>query len=332
MQQTKRHHFVPKAYLKAFCDGDGKLRVYRKDRPSEPLHVAPDAAQFRRYYYSQIAPDGARDNNGLEAFFSAIESHWPATVAALHARGHVNDRLENLFEFMSLQRVRVPATRDLVESMLAETVRSTLAGLIARGEVVPAVGLEDLSDHVHISIDPHQSLHAMAAMLQGLAPLYERLGLSVVHNATGLPFLTSDNPVIWFDPSVPFAQQRPYTLDSLDGPVLLLFPISPTVLILGSHDYRGTFTAYGLLHTDAPDRAWVEHVNAQVCRFAYEAVIAASPGQEALIAEFADVSPVHAAAPIDAGAGSLLWHRQVFGRRLEKPKWREGSDRGVVID
>ncbi len=76
MQQKKRHHFVPKAYLNTFCDQRGKLLVYRKDSPQEPLHGAPGATQFRRYfyYYSQPIPEGGRDNNTLEAFFSIIET------------------------------------------------------------------------------------------------------------------------------------------------------------------------------------------------------------------------------------------------------------------
>jgi hypothetical protein len=32
----KRHHYVPKAYLRFFCDANGKLRVYVKDRPDNP--------------------------------------------------------------------------------------------------------------------------------------------------------------------------------------------------------------------------------------------------------------------------------------------------------
>jgi hypothetical protein len=74
MQQTKRHHHVPKAYLKVFCDVQGKLLVYRKDAPTEPLHQVPDATQFRRYYYSQPLIDGSQYNNTLEVAFSSIEA------------------------------------------------------------------------------------------------------------------------------------------------------------------------------------------------------------------------------------------------------------------
>lgn len=137
MQQSKRHHYVPKAYLKAFCDDQGKLRVYRKEAPGKPLHQAPDATQFRKFYYSQPIPDGGQDNNTLEALFSSVETHWPETVVKLHARGDVNDRLENIFQFIALQRVRVPASRDAVESMLAQTVKDTMKVMLANGKMSP---------------------------------------------------------------------------------------------------------------------------------------------------------------------------------------------------
>ncbi|CAN7547071.1 DUF4238 domain-containing protein [Caballeronia sp. LjRoot31] len=135
MQQTKRHHFIPKAYLKAFCDSSGRLLVYRKDAPLPPLRVSPDATQFRRYYYSQPIPEGGQDNNTLEALFLTIESNWPETVSKLHRRENVNDRLENIFEFMSLQRARVPAARDAVEAMLVQSIISRLPA--SRSSVFP---------------------------------------------------------------------------------------------------------------------------------------------------------------------------------------------------
>lgn len=323
MQQTKRHHFVPKAYLKAFCDQRGRLLVYRKDGPEEPLHVAPNATQFHRYYYSQPTPEGGQDNNTLEDLFSTIESDWPETVAKLHQREDANDRLENIFQFMSLQRVRVPAARDAVEATLAQTVKDTMKVMLANGRLPPPpLGLEDLPNQVQVSIDPHRSIHAMAAMMQGMGQLYSILGIAAVHNATARPFLTSDNPVLWFDPSLPFDAQRPYTINPDGGPVLLVFPISPRLALVGSTEYKDTFGRHGLLHSDVPDEAWVDLINAQVCRFAYEAVLAQSAGQEEVIAKYADVSPVHEAVALQVGKGIATIHRQVFGPRVVKPKWR----------
>lgn len=324
MQQKKRHHFVPKAYLNPFCDQRGRLLVYRKDNPQDPLHVAPDATQFRRYYYSQPTSEGGQDNNTLEAFFSTIESDWPETVGKLHRREYVNDRLESIFQFMALQRVRVPAARDATEAMLAQTVKDTMKVMLANGELPPPPhGLEDLPNQIQVSIDPHRSIHAMVATMQGMGRLYSMLGFAAVHNATARIFLTSDNPVLWFDPSLPFDAQRPYTINPDGGPAFLVFPVSPKLALVGSTEYKDTFSRHGLMHSDVPDETWVDLINAQVCRFAYEAVIARSAGQEEVIAKYADVSPVHEAVTQQVGKGMATIHRQVFGPRVAKPKWRD---------
>lgn len=323
VQQTKRHHYVPKAYLKAFCDDKGKLRVYRKDAPAQPLHQVPDATQFRKYYYSQPIPDGGQDNNSLEQVFSSIESEWPQTAAKLHAREDVNDRLENIFQFIALQRARVPASRDAAEAMLAQEVKDTMQVLLKSGQLPPPPpGLEDLPNRVEVSIDPHKSIHSMVAMMEGMGKVFSMMGLAALHNATELPFITSDNPVIWFDPSLPLDDQRPYTVQP-DGPMFFAFPVSPTLALVGSTDHQEFFRVHGLQHSNVPDEAMVYAINRQICRFAYEAVIASDDGWGDLVAEHAGVSPVHEAVPIPMATGMTTIHRMAFGPRTAKPKWKE---------
>jgi hypothetical protein len=323
VQQKKRHHFIPKAYLNAFCDPKGRVLVYRKDEPKKALHLVPDATQFRGYYYSQPTPAGAQDNNTLEDLFSTIESQWPETVEKLHRREDANERLENIYEFMSLQRVRVPASRDLSEAILARTVKDTMQNMLATGKLPPPpASLKDFPNQVNVAIDPHQSIHAMVAMLQGMAKLYARLGFAAVHNETKQSFLTSDNPVLWFDPLLPFHEQRPYTANP-NGTMFLFFPISPRLALIGSTEYQETFRRYGMLHNDVPDENWVEAMNAQVCRFGYEAIIASCTGQEELITRYADISPVHEAISLPTSQGIATIHQQVFGKRKLKPKWKK---------
>jgi hypothetical protein len=321
MRQSKRHHYVPKAYLKAFCDKKGRLLVYRKDASPNALYVTPDNTQFQGYYYSQPTPDGGRDNNSLEQLFSEVESKWPATLAVLHSKGPANERIAHLCEFMALQRVRVPAARDMAEAALARSVKDTTTVMLSNGSIPPPpASLSDFPNGVEVSIDPHQSIHAMAAMMQGMSALLSKLGLAVIHNLTATPFLTSDNPVIWFDPSRPFDEQRPYTVDP-NGPISLAFPISPTVAIIGSREYSAHYARHGLLHSDVGDEDWVISINEQICRFAYEAVIASELGQEKLIAKYASTSPVHEAMALNVTSGAASLHRFAFGKRKNKPKW-----------
>lgn len=317
----KRHHYVPKAYLKFFCDGNGRVRVYRKDDPDRVVHGSPDQTAFHRYYYSQPRADGDRDHESLENFFSDIEGQWPEIVGRLSRRENVNEQLEVIFNFVALQRVRVPASRDVAEALLAETVVSTLRALDAAGQLPPEPeGHDDILDHVEVTIDPHQSIHAMVEMLKGTAAVFDRIGIGALHNATGVPFLTSDNPVVWFDPSVPDELMRPYAL-ATTGPVVLLFPVTPHLLIYGHSTMRDQFGRQGLRYFDEVDSGNVEHINRQICRFAYAAVFAQAPGQETLIRAHAATSPVLESECIATPTGNLTIHRTVFGRRRTKPKW-----------
>jgi hypothetical protein len=320
--QKKRHHFVPKAYLKAFCNPRGRVLVYRKDEPQKALPLDPDATQFRNYYYSQPTPNGGQDNNGLEDLFSTIESEWPKTVARLAAGGDVNDRLTNIFEFMSLQRVRVPAARDFAEAIDAQMVKGTFAQMYESGKLpfLPS-GLEKLPDQVEVAIDPHRSIHSMVAMFQGMGRLYDSIGLVVAHNKTNRPFLSSDNPVLWFDPSVPFENQQPYSVSLDGGQVMLIFPVSPKLAIVGGTEYAKSYAKYGLTHIDVDDEKWILMANEQICRFAYEAVLASEPGQEELILQYADKSPVLETAMLPGKNSLFTIHHQVFGKRVPKPKW-----------
>jgi hypothetical protein len=320
--EKKRHHYVPKAYLKFFCDGDGKIRVYRKCGPDKVLHQSPDNIAFHKYYYSQPLPKGGRENSALEDAFSELEGRWPPIVERLLRRENVNDSLEDIFAFMALQRVRVPASRDATEQMRAELVKSTARRLDAAGKLPPKPkGFEDILGRVEVTIDPHQSLLAMTNMLDAVGSFFKKIGIGALHNTTETPFLTSDNPVIWLDPSLLDEEVQPYRLRP-DGPIVLLFPVTPNLMIYGHSLMRPLFDSEGLRHSDLSEHQRVDAMNLEICRFAYNAVFAQHPGHEPLIRRYAGISPVLQTDVIPTKDGEFLLHRQVFGKRKRKPKWK----------
>ena len=321
--KKKRHHYIPKSYLKFFCDNAGQVHVYRKDDPCKAIQLSPDNTGFHKYYYSQPRPDGGKDHNALEDCFSKLEDKWPGIVDRLHRRENVNDSPEEIFQFMALQRVRVPASRDVAERIHAEGVMAAARRLDAAGKLPPKpVGFETLLDQVEVSINPHQSIHAMVPMMQGIGQVFDQIGFYAMHNNTEIPFLTSDNPVIWFDPSVKDADLRPYVIRP-DGPVVFLFPVSPSLIIYGHSSWRDRFVSEGLRVTDLTDTGLVELINRQVCRFGYQAIFAGKAGQERLIQEHAELSPTVRFDRIGVGEGEAVVFGMVFGKRERKPKWDE---------
>jgi hypothetical protein len=166
----KHHHYVPKAYLRSFCDDSGRVLVYRKDDSSKGIPLSPDNTAFHKYYYSQPTPEGGIEHNALEDCFSKIEEKWPGIVDRLHRKEDVNDSLEDIFQFIALQRVRVPACRDVVEKIEGERTKAIVRRLDAEGRLPPKPkGFEDIPDHIEASINPHLSIHAMPEIIKELA-------------------------------------------------------------------------------------------------------------------------------------------------------------------
>ena len=318
--KKKRHHYVPIAYLNSFCDDEGMVFVYRKDDPTKPFRQKPDSTGFHKYYYSQPMPEGGINHDALENFFSEIEATWPPIVERLQRQEKVDaGMIDDISQFICLQFARVPANRDFAENIHAETLKTVMWELDKRGEFpLPPKGYEDILDHVQVSIDPHQSILAMPNMIGAVVEILDEIGLDVIHNETEIPFLTSDNPVIWFDPSVPEEEMQPYNLQP-GGPVMLLFPIAPNLMVFGGSFLLEKFARDGIEHVECRSREFVNKCNRYICRFAYETVFARERGQDALIEEHADVSPV--LEPTRIGPDTI--YQRVFGKRKRKPTWKK---------
>ncbi|MDF0676835.1 MAG: DUF4238 domain-containing protein [Nitrospira sp.] len=312
--------------MRSFCDDSGRVLVCRKDDPSKAIPLSPDNTAFHKYYYSQPTPEGGKDHNAFEDFFSKVEEKWPRIVDRLHRRENVNDSLETIFEFMALQRARVPASRDVTEKIHAEDVMTVARRLDAEGKLSPEPdGIKDILDHVEVAINPHQSLHGMVTVMQATGQVFDQIGFYTIHNKTSVSFLTSDNPGIWFDPSVQDTDLRPYVLRP-DGPVVFIFPISPVIIIYGHSSWRDRFASEGLGTVDLSNTGLVEMINRQICRFGYRAIFAQKAGQERLIEEHASVSPTIRFDRIGMGKDEMVLFEMVFGKRERKPKWVEKSD------
>ena len=326
--EKKRHHFIPITYLNKFTDKAGKVFAYRKDNVEPALHLQPSAIAFERYYYSQPLPEGGRDNNTFENFFGAIESTWKPLSARLRSGpGATTDftstDFESLFTFLCLMRVRVPAARDMVEVILAEQVKATTRLLDQQGKLPPKPeGLENILDHLSAAIDPHRSLHAMPDLAKGFGIVLDHLGFEVLDNKTGVSFLTSDNPVMYFDPSVAEARVLPYQVRPPWGSIELLFPIDADTVLRGHTGLRRVGPR-NLRHVTLTERHEAKRINRFVARFGYRLVFSRDRAHEALIVKHAGTSPVieTITVPSPTGKGSVAVNGCVFGPRPNKPKW-----------
>jgi hypothetical protein len=326
--KKKKHHFVPRTYLQSFAGDDGYLYVYNKDAPDQPFRSLPENTAFHKYYYS--VPDQLKgvDHNMLEDSFSEVENKWPGIVKRLEQKENLADSIEDLYVFIALQRARVPALRDSMELAEGEIVKSTLLMLEQQGLLPPKPkALEGLSlaEAVEVSIDPYRSIQNMPSIMSGVGQILDWIGLSVLHNKTDIPFITSDNPVIYLDPTVRREAVQPYNIDRERKDIVFLFPVSPTMMLFGTSEMREDFKKCGVLHgRDFDNPRLVQELNRDVCRFAYKAVFSKNDDIGSLVREHAGTSPVIKLDTLPMGGGNLTVGRHVFGERVEKPKWRKG--------
>lgn len=320
----KRHHYVPRAYLKAFCDPSGQLTVYHKDAPGESFRQRPATAALQKYYYSQPTPDGDRDNDRLENLFCEYESEWPPIVESLRDGRDANDKIASIAAFIALQRARVPATRDACEAFMASMLRRVVNKVSEQHPSSLPEKLRSVVDSASIAVNPHESIHAMVHVINGTAQVLDQIGLSVVPNPTARPFITSDNPVAWLDPEQPAAEARPYAL-ATGGKAALLFPIAPDALIYGHSDFKREFDQHGLLMTAPATTDFVDEMNWHLCRFAYRAVFASEDSFGDLVEEHRDASPIVRSTSVAGDDSGLVLHRYGWGRPEPKPRWEPRS-------
>lgn len=317
--EKKRHHFNPVTYLKGFVDASGCVFAWRKDEPETPLQTIPEAIGFEKYYYSQPLLGGGRDNNSLEDFFSTIEAPWPQLMEKLAARTETSADFLSLIEFVMLQRVRVPCIRDAIELYLAEIVKTDARVLDEAGLLPPKPEAHpDILDHLEIPVDPHMSIHAMTDLVRGFACVVDACVFEVLHNRTNIDFLTSDNPVAVFDPSVPESRMQPYELQTDLQSIELLFPLTSRLMLRG---VAGLRFAPSVTHVRMTSEQEVKRLNRIGAKFGYRMIFANSQEFAVLAQKYANVSPVSKFERLRHGNGYMTKRKSVWGQRPSKPKW-----------
>jgi hypothetical protein len=319
--EKKAHHFVSQTYIDGFCNEAGKVRAYLKDDPAKHWWASPDTVGFENYYYSQPTPDGGQDNSRLEDFFSSIETTWPSVIAKIRRRESPNNWLDQLLLFALMHRVRVPTMRNAAEKMLAESVRMTARHLNDLGELpTPPAGFtfEYLDKNLAISIDPHKSIHAMPHFAQGVNRIFQSVGYKLIENETAEAFITSDNPVIYFDPTVPPELMCPYSIDRQRLDIELMFPINTRLMLWGHSKLKSTPLSY----QRATNTKFVKRANVIVARFANRMVFSNVAHHQPLIEKYGNLSPVISVIHLETPTGRGVIARFIFGKREPMPKWR----------
>jgi hypothetical protein len=324
LNQKKRHHYLAQTYLEGFCNPDGKVCVYLKDRPGAPWWAAVNTIGFENYYYSQPTPDGGQDNNLLEDSFSSFENRWPDIVSKVESKDQLGEHFKDMLSFIIMHRVRVPTARDAVEATLAESVRMTARFLNDCGKLpAPPEGItfDDLDKHLVVSIDPHRSILAMTDLATGVAKIIDAIGFEILENHTPEGFITSDNPVIYFDPTASLALLEPYNISRSRMDIEFMFPIAPRFLLWGHSAMACRPDRHAPKYQHIRDLAFVRRANALAVRFANRMVFSNEDRHQELVERYGRRSPVLSVTHLRTSSGRGIRVQHTFSSSKPKPKW-----------
>lgn len=310
--KKKRHHFVSVTYLNGFCDDGGKIFAYRSDEPEKVLHLAPDEIGFEKYYYSYVDEDGLANHNRFEDVWSSMESHWPATMGALH-RGEVEPEVvRQLYIFMGVMRTRVPAARDFHESAIVIKMRTEVKTLARIGKLPTQLRrYEHELDTARIAVNRQQTLATMSDDMKRFARVTMMMGFEIVRNDTAINFIASDNPVLYFDPSQSSHSRRPYEANER---VELYFPLNKRLLLRGTYRLReGHMRPPRFRKLTDPSK--VKAINREIARYAYRLLFASDRSNDRLAKVTAGFSPVLDAEVRHRGKSIEIYLQHKFGPR-----------------
>ena len=230
MSTPKRQHTTPRVYLANFVDSDNRLTVYSKRRKNW-LKPKPKDALIRSYYYSQPVEGVENVEHGIETeILGNLETQYPALYEQLTNDQTVN--LDLMFQTLVMMRSRSPAFREAFEIGLANMVDIHFQGIPSAELPEPPKTFPDIRAHAVVTIDPHRSLTAMPHYIKEYCTSISGSSYVVATAPRGAEFLTSDNPVIWYEKGPKFAERTVYS-NVLTSRTRVVFPLNKKMALFG---------------------------------------------------------------------------------------------------
>lgn len=260
MASHKNQHFIPRCYLKAWCDPFTPAKqtpyvwYFSKDG-NTVKKKSPENLFYEKEMYSIKDTDGSRNlvlEHGLsqlESQFSSVrdkklrarkelteDEHFVlcAFVAAMHARTvarreHLKNEYGKIVEMMDKMKERIktftPEQRE--ESRRRAEIEKTL-----RGDA-PTFSEEETRQ---MADQPIQEL--LVPTINSLTPILAIMEMVILETNTNPGFITTDDPCVWFDPE---AYKRP---PSFQAPGLMYpsteirLPLSPNQLLVFKREFN----------------------------------------------------------------------------------------------
>jgi hypothetical protein len=217
--ESANHHYVPKFYLKGFTDKKGYLWAYEfgknAPRQSDPKHEG-----HREDYYT-FADRGYPDDSA-EKMLSRAESLVAPTIRKLaNPQFKMNEQqISELYTFVALMYVRVPAYREFVNVVSAKMIKEFAQNQALDNDKFYEI-LKDYETKTGRSVGDHKKLrefllsndytvtqdsvafnllHTFQSCLDISETLEKQYGYDLYYAPVDSFFMTCDNPIATIEP------------------------------------------------------------------------------------------------------------------------------------
>jgi hypothetical protein len=249
-----RQHFVSQFYLRHWANSDEKVWQYAFDgRP--PVHIGVENIAFERGLYTHPAKDKVRPlktEDDLEDIENTYADVWPDIVD----RAQDFQTRHNIARFIALMFVRHPQHRETVR-LINEGFRKAVQDVSPDEEV--EIVAEGRASRIWVreilEKTRDEATNIASGFLNVMRSSVEDIAAALVARRWGVvvseqpAFVTSDYPVVLNRGS---CQRRAFGFGTPGTQIL--FPCSPTQLLVVSEDWPHEFAHYKLTNADVFNR------------------------------------------------------------------------------
>jgi Protein of unknown function (DUF4238) len=249
----RRHHYLPQFYLRNFADpNDEKVWIYTKQ--GEMLNGAsPRDIGVEKDYHTVTRRDGIKDRHTIEDTVGALENiAAPVVQKIIRGTAITFDDHRSFVVFVAQMLLRVPARRDEMGKMLAGVLKKISRTFASDKEFYHAsyrrfrqetgdtstVDPEDvrqfiLSDDCELDANPTAALGLNLGALGVVVKCLLLMNWVFVRANGRFKFITCDNPVFFWDPTI--GRHTWHGVGLMNPGVEVIFPVSPDITAFGTH-------------------------------------------------------------------------------------------------
>ena len=277
LKHPKRHHFVPKVYLKAWANQNSLVGLRRRQNIEHTLTNISNVALEKGFHGS------GQEASDREAFFNEMENRWPTLKAWLLIGNHsAPTQRHDVARFLAFQRLRTREQRartEFYETALKHLTERPITADAMKTFLVKQWGLQDPSpaevqgacdylEFFRYSLEEEgEKLKIDSISIPGHAEAFIKLIESYNWRIERMPsptLFTSDSPVIYWRPRTPQDHIEGIGLDNAQE---VWFPLDPQHLLVltKSSGKSGIWSA---------SKKRLELINLEIAARSFEAVIA----------------------------------------------------------